>query len=304
MDTLQSIKAFLETIDAGGFSAAGRRLGIAPSVVMKRVNHLEHMLKMKLLHRSTRSIRVTEDGQKKLLELRSSLAALESVLNDMRKREHSPRGHLKIGAPHALTILHFSSLISRFANQYPDIRIDLHLIDRPLVKPVDDFFDISIAGTTQAFAKIVDIPLFPLKRVICAAPEYLARKGTPTHPNHLFSHRLLTLRPSGAVWEFKGPRGPLRIETNPVMESNDSMVLAAAALAGNGLAMLPGYACIDELRSGRLVEVLARYPISEMWCKAFVEKRRLVEEPIRIFLEWLQAELSPVPVWERQQYMM
>ena len=297
MDTIQAIRAFLETIDAGGFSGAARRLGVAPSVVMKRVNYLEHISRKKLLHRSTRAVNVTEDGQRQLPELRKAVANIEAVLSAMRHTDKVPSGHLRIGCPPAITSIHFANMIAQFSLKYPEIRIDVTLIDRP-INPINGGFDIVIGGFTNSFADVVDIPLFQLKRMICGAPEYLARMGEPTHPNQLFSHRLLALTPAGTTWEFRGTRGPIRIELAPAMFSNDSQVLAVSAIHGNGLAMLPSYVCGPAIRVGKLVEVLVRYPISEMWFKAFVAEKQFNEEPMRTFLEWLQAELSPVPPWE------
>lgn len=300
MDTIIAIKAFLETVDSGGFSAAARKLDVVPSVVMKRVNYLEHITKKKLLVRSTRSIELTEEGMQHLQELRAAVAGLDLVINRLRHEEKKPRGLIRIGAPPAITTLHFSRIFSEFAIEYPDIRIGLTLIDRSM-NPVNHDLDIVIGGFLNTFPDIIDIPLFPLKRMICGSSDYLSRHGIPTDPSHLFSHRLLALTPMGTTWEFRGPSGPIRIEHSPVMFSNDAKVLCDSAIAGNGLAMLPGYVCKPYIHTGDLVEVLDLFPIAEMWFKAFVSRKLIHEDHVKTFLEWFNKKLLPVPPWEHHE---
>ncbi|MBB5214691.1 LysR family transcriptional regulator [Parapusillimonas granuli] len=298
MDTIECIKALIETVDAGGFSGAARRLNVVPSVVMKRVNFLEHTIKQQLLHRSTRSVRLTEEGLRHITDLRQAVAQFETVLQGMKRAEQAPGGHLRIGAPPAITALHFSRLLGEFAQSYPQISIDLTLLDRA-VNPLNAGFDVVLSGSTGTFSDVHDIPLFRLRRIVCGSPDYLHRMGEPTRPNDLYSHRLLALKPSTIIWEFRGPKGPIRIEHAPVMLSNDSLVLAASAIQGNGLAMLPAYVCAPEIQAGRLVEVLVDYPIAEMWFKAFVPDKQFNTLPVRTFMAWIQSALSPAPPWER-----
>ncbi|CAN5420355.1 LysR family transcriptional regulator [soil metagenome] len=297
MDTLECIKALIETVDAGGFSGAARRLGVVPSVVMKRVNFLEHKLKRQLLHRTTRSVRLTEEGRRHIGDLRQAVAQVDVVMDGLKWADQTPSGHLRVGAPPAVTVLHLSHLLGQFARRYPDIILDLTLLDRA-VNPVNAGLDVVLSGSTNTFSEVDDIPLFQLRRSVCGSPEYLQRMGEPIHPTDLYAHRLLALKPSTIVWEFRGAKGPIRIERPPVMLSNDSLSLAAAAVQGNGLAMLPAYVCAAEIKAGRLVEVLVNYPIAEMWFKAFVAHKQRDTMPVQTFIAWLQATLSPVPPWE------
>jgi DNA-binding transcriptional LysR family regulator len=296
MDTIDCIKALIDTVDAGGFSGAARRLGVVPSVVMKRVNFLEHKLKRKLLERTTRSVRLTEEGRRHIADLRQAMAQVETVMNGLKWSDRTPSGHLKVGAAPSITVLHLSRLLGQFTGLYPDITLDLTLLDRA-VNPVNAGFDVVLVGSTSTFLGVEDIPLFQMHRAVCGSPEYLARMGEPTHPTDLYTHRLLVLKPLSTVWEFRGPKGPIRIERPPVMLSNDSVSLAAAAVEGNGLAMLPSYVCAPEIRAGRLVEVLVNYPTAEMWFKAFVSHKQRDMVPVRTFIAWLQSTLSPVPPW-------
>lgn len=297
MDTIDCIKALIETVDAGGFSGAARRLGVVPSVVMKRVNYLEHKLKRELLQRTTRSVRLTEEGRRHIGDLRQAIAQVETVMHGLKWSDQTPSGHLRVGTPPAITVLHLSHLLGQFTRLYPDITLDLTLLDRA-VNPVNAGFDVVLSGSTSTFLGVDDISLFQLRRAVCGSPEYLDRMGEPTHPTDLYTHRLLALKPSTIVWEFRGPNGPIRIERPPVMFSNDSLSLAAAAVQGNGLAMLPAYVCAPEIRAGRLVEVLVNYPTAEMWFKAFVSHKQRDTMPVRTFIAWLQSTLSPVPPWD------
>lgn len=290
MDTFLAIKAFLETVDAGSFSNAARRLGLAPSVVMKRVNHLEHMSRKQLLHRTTREVRLTEAGKRELAALRRIGGDVDQVLANLRRPDEGMVGRLRVGAPPALTSLVFGALISRFAREHPRIAIEITLIDHP-ISPIDHALDVVIGAFSNTFANVRDIPLFPLRRVICGSPEYLARMGTPREPRHLFSHKLLALAPAGGQWEFTSVDGPVRIEVLSDFVSNDSQVLAAAAVESIGLAMLPSYVAQPAIRRGELVEVLAAFPVAEVWFKAFLGLQSEKEPAIHALLAWITKEL-------------
>lgn len=298
MDTIDCIKALVETVDAGGFSGAARRLGVVPSVVMKRVNYLEHKLKRQLLQRTTRSVRLTEEGRRHIADLRQAVAQIETVMHGMKRSDQTPSGHLRIGTPPAITVLYLSHLLGEFTRLYPDITLDLTLLDRAM-NPVNAGFDVVLSGSATTFLGVDDIPLFQLRRAVYGSPDYIDRMGEPTHPTDLYGHRLLALKPSTIVWEFRGPSGPIRIDRPPAMLSNDSLSLAASAVQGNGLAMLPTYVCTADVRAGRLIEVLVKYPIAEMWFKAFVSQKQRDSVPVRIFITWLQSVFSPVPPWSQ-----
>lgn len=298
MDIVLAIRAFIETVETGGFSSAARRLGVAPSVVMKRVNHLEHVTKSTLLHRSTREVRLTEAGLRSLDSLRRVVRDVDTVLDVLRRADEAPMGRLRIGTPPALTAMHLAAVFSEFARSQPRIDVDVVLIDHP-TNPVEHGFDFVIGAFSETYDGVTDTPLFPLRRMVCGTPSYFDRVGRPKHPKDLFAHNCLMLSPSGTNWEFRGKRGLFRIPVNSSFSANDARVLCAAALAGHGVALLPSYVAIPAIRSGQLEQVLTDFTAIGTWFKTFVPNRVADSRAVVALLDFVREKLSPVPPWER-----
>lgn len=126
-----------------------------------------------------------------------------------------------------------------------------------------------------------------------ATPAYLARKGVPTHPSELSQHDTLNFLPAGNTWEFGSSIGPLRVDLQPRLSTNEAQLLLSAALAGNGIAILGGYLAASALRTMALVPVLSDYPMTDLWLKALVPQSRIQVAGVQALLRWLQTRLSP-----------
>jgi DNA-binding transcriptional LysR family regulator len=137
-----------------------------------------------------------------------------------------------------------------------------------------------------------------LHRLLCASPGYLARRGTPTHPRTLAEHDCLLFTPVGNTWAFESDKGLLTLDVRPKLSGNDMNILAAAAAEGNGIALLPTYAAAQFLRAGTLVKVLQGYRIPSVWIKATVPERRANIPRVRKLLDFVRAQLSPIPPWD------
>ncbi len=298
MDTVLAIRAFIETVESGGFSSAARRLGVAPSVVMKRVNHLEHVTKSTLLRRTTREVRLTEAGMRSLDSLRRVVREMDDVLDGLRRADDAPLGRLRIGTPPALTAMHLATVFSEFARSQPRVDVDVVLIDHP-TNPVEHGFDFVIGAFSETYDGVTDTPLFPLRRMVCGTPSYFDRLGRPKHPRDLFMHNCLVLSPSGANWEFRGKRGVYRIPVHSSFSANDARVLCTAAVAGHGIALLPSYVAVPAIRRGELEQVLTDYTAVGMWFKTFVPDRLTDSRAVVALLDFVREKLSPIPPWER-----
>jgi len=291
MDVLVNLQAFLTAADAGGFSAAARKLNVSTSVVTKRVGQLEDRIGARLFHRSTRQLRLTEAGQQYVYRARSVVADATDLLARMGEKGGDLVDHLRIKAPTSLTVARLAEPFSKFQIQNPKLKVDIVLIDRP-VDPVTEGFDIAISAFPHSFGGVVDEPLCRLPRLLCASPGYLQKHGVPNHPRELLNHRCLSFLPSGPEWIFEGPRGRIIVQLRPILSSNEGQVLALSALAGNGITLISQYLVEDALRRGALRPVLPNFPIPELWVKAAVPERRISAAAVQAMLRMLKTTLS------------
>jgi DNA-binding transcriptional LysR family regulator len=291
MDILVNLQAFLATADAGGFSAAARKLNVSTSVVAKRVTQLEARIGIALFHRSTRQLRLTVAGQQYVHRARSVVADVGDLLSRMGEKGHDLVDHLRIKAPTSLTIARLADVFSAFQTQNPRLKLEIVLIDRP-VDPVTEGFDIAIGAFPHSFGGVVDEPLCQLKRLLCASPAYLMAHGMPRHPRDLVDHQCLSFLPTGSEWVFDGPRGRISIQVRPILSSNEGHVLVKSAIAGNGIAFISHYLADEALRLGTLQVVLPDFPIPELWVKATVPERRVNAAAVQALLRQLKSSLS------------
>ena len=296
MDMLQNLRAFLAVAETGSFSAAARRSGLATSVVTKRVDQLEHAVRVKLFTRTTRTVALTEAGQRWIMRVRSLVADIDDAMRQASAAAQDLEGPVRIKAPTTLTVLYIADMLVRFQNLYPKVSMEVVLTDRVL-NPLDEGFDLVIAAFDATFSGVLDVPLCPLRRQLCAAPDYLARRGAPQHPRDLVQHDTLNFAPTGPIWSFIGPQGAITVEVRPRMSANDGQLLLAAARAGNGIALLSEYLVMPALKAGELANVLKEYPSPELWVKALIPETRMQVARIRALSEFLRESFSPSPPW-------
>lgn len=292
MDMMSNLKAFATTARTGSFSATARELGVAPSVVTKRVEQLEAALRTRLFERTTRLVTPTDAGRRHLPRVRALIAEYDATLAAMTARTGALSGHLRLKVPTTLGERVLGPALAAFQRRHPAVSLDIALIDGP-VNPVEAGFDVAIGAFTPTFGGVMDFPLRPLRRHLCAAPAYLAAHGVPRHPRDLLAHACLDFAPSGRVWSFRGPEGPVSVEVMPRLAANDGQVLLEAALEGNGIALLGTYLTAAPLAEGRLVVVLPDFAMPELLLKAVVPETRAQAALVRALLAWLDAALGP-----------
>jgi DNA-binding transcriptional LysR family regulator len=161
------------------------------------------------------------------------------------------------------------------------------------VNPAEEGFDLAITGhAANSYEGVLDVPLHPFEQVLCASPEYLQRRGTPRQPHDLEGHDGLFFKPLGAAWRFDSAQGELAVDVRPRLIADDNLTLRAAALAGNGIAMLPRYVSGEAIRRGELVELLQDFPLPKAWFRAHVTQHRAKLARIERLLEWLKGALE------------
>ncbi|OVZ56335.1 transcriptional regulator [Pigmentiphaga sp. NML080357] len=298
MDTIANLKAFLEVARAGSFVGAARRLRVAPSVVTKRVEQLEWRTGQRLFERTTRRVSVTEAGRLFMPTAARLVNDLDDAIAQLQKRPRALEGRLRIKVPTTLSAFYLGGMLARFQNQHPNITMDVLALDRP-VDPVQEGFDMAIGMFPASFGGSVDVGLCAVPRLAVAAPAYLARNEAPRHPSELLRHQILNFQPLGATWTFEGKTGPVAVSVTPRVDSNDGLILLQNALEGNGVTLLTSYLLLPAIQAGRLVTLLPEFRVADIWVRAMVPENRMQIERVQALLDFLRAEFSPVPPWER-----
>ena len=298
MDVLLNIKAFLATAQTGSFSAAARQIGVAPSVITKRVGQLEWRVRSQLFERTTRKVTLTEAGQKYLPKLRLLMMDFDDTLSGIATAAGSLSGHIRIKVPTTIGLLYLGQMLIAFQQENPRISVEVVLMDRS-VNPIEEGFDIAIGAMTASYGNAIDEPLCPYPRLVCAAPAYLARKGRPEHPTDLVNHDCLIFLPIGALWSFDSGRGAIQVGVSSTFSANDGQILLAAAHAGLGVCILARHIVLPSIASGALVPLLDAYPLSDLWLKALVPVNRSKVPHVQALVHWLKLHLSPIPPWDR-----
>jgi len=297
VDTLANLHAFVAVAETGSFSEAARQAGLAPSVIAKRVDQLEWRIQAPLFTRSTRRLTLTDVGERYLPTLRTLVRQVDDTLGGMAQASGALEGHIRIKMPTTLGQLYLSRLLNRFLQYQPRVSLEVVLADRS-VNPVEEGFDIAIGARPESYGQVQDHPLCPIRRRLCAAPDYLARKGAPLTPADLLEHDCLVLATTGTRWELQGPQGLVGVEVRAKLKSNDGLALREAALNGQGIALLADYLVAPALREGSLQEVLPGMQLPDLWLKALVPTNRIDLPRIRALLLWLTDELRQTPLWD------
>lgn len=291
MDAFLNIKTFVLVARYQGFTHAARQLDVVPSVVAKRIAQLEKSLGAKLFERTTRSVKLTEAGEKLYARAGDLVNSFDDLLESVDRDESKLVGHIRIAAPTTLTVAYLGQVFTDFLVEQDRITMDVVLQDDS-VNPAERGFDLAISGRTASYEGVVEIPLCPTKAVLCAAPAYLERKGRPAQPTELGGHDCLAFRPSGLNWEFSGSRGVIHIEVTPRLVADDNMTLLHAASAGLGIVLLPRYIAKEALSTGVLVTVLEEFTPADTWFKIYVPRRKKHVARIKALVDFLTSRLQ------------
>lgn len=297
MNTLLNIKAFLLVARTGSFSGAARELGVAPSVVTKRITRLEDEMGAQLFVRSTRSLALTSAGERLLPKYQLLVAELDEIIGATSAAERGIEGHLRIKGPTTLTSLFLGPIFCEFHAQNPGLTMDIVLLDRS-VNPLEEGFNVVIGTLPASYPNVTDFPLGPYSIALCAAPSYVEAKGAPESPNELIDHDCCTSVLLGNTWVFENAPGTTSVEVRSKLHANDTRVLREAARRGIGIAVLPRFLVNDDLKTGKLVELMPAYPVPTFWMKALVPRIKMNKPAVAELVNYLKARMQPSPPWE------
>lgn len=303
MEHLSDIAVFVRVVEAGSFTAAADKLGLSQSAVSKSVNRLEERMGTRLLNRSTHRLSLTEAGAALHERGRRALGEIEEAELEVARLQTEPRGVLRVNAPMSFGILHVSPLIPEFLARFPALTVDLQLDDR-LTDLVDEGFDCAIRIKALNDSTLVAKRLGPCRQVICAAPQYLKRHGTPTTAEELKEHSVLvyTYRANPGEWELRAPNGKkIRFESRARLYSNNGIALVQAALKGLGILVPPTFYIGKELKEGKLVTIMDDHTVlPELSIHAVYPQRRHLSPKVRAFVDFFAERFGPQPYWDKR----
>ena len=282
MTQTTELEILLAVVDHGNFSSAARALGYTPSAVGKRVHLLEQRLRIPLLVRSTRRMALTEAGQRYVEEARDLLARLKALEEDIADDAEGLRGAIRLTSSAALGRLHIVPLVIEFMERHPDVEIELLLTDK-IVDLVGDGFDLAVRSGILPDSSLVSRKLKSNRRVLCAAPAYLNQHDAPKKPEDLTVHRCLRLRSEKQLGDWRlGPSKSAAARLGSGFLCNSLEALHAACRAGRGVAWLPEFLVLNDLKTGRLTSVLEEHADISSGGEIFVLRPRTSYLPRRV----------------------
>lgn len=292
MDKLRALELLVATAEMGSFVEAGRKFGLSNASVSRQITELEQQLGVALLHRSTRSLSLSDAGHAYVNQVRSVLAMLNDADAGVAAMQSVPRGLLRVHSRTMFGLSVLTPLQAAFAESYPDVSVELHLSERP-VRLREDGFDLDFRIAPPAELGLVRKRLFLCKRLLVASPAYLEKFGIPRAPEDLMQHHCLAYWRSGeqVFWRFR--RGQLEQEL-PIAHrfcANNGQVLLEAARAGMGIALLNEYSVAKDLKQGQLMGVLANFQVTnttfEEGIFATFLKTSSMPTKLRVYLDFM-----------------
>ncbi len=293
MDRFQEMQVFSAVVDAGSFVAASEALDMSKAAVSRHVAELEARLGVRLLHRTTRKLSLTEEGEVFHARCKDLLSGLAEAEAEITERSGHAIGVLKVSVPVSFGVLHMAPLWAAFMAAHPQLALDVTLSDR-IVDLVEEGFDIALRIAKLPSSSLVSRRLSSTRLVLCASPQYLKKHGRPRTPADLADHIVLaySLLAMGDTWEFEGPEGFVAVKVNARMHTNSGDTCRAVALGHHGIILQPSFLVGEELRSGKLVEILPGYRSIQLGIYAVYPSRKYVLPKVRLLVDYLAKSFA------------
>jgi DNA-binding transcriptional LysR family regulator len=300
LDRLTGLEVFARVAGAGSLSAAARALGMSQTMVTKHIAALESRLGVKLFHRTTRRLSITEAGRNYLESSARILAEIEAADAAVAADRVEPRGLLRLNAPVSFGARQIAPLLAEFAQRHPRVTVELGLNDR-LIDLVEEGWDLAIRIGNLSNSSLIARRIAPCRIVVCAAPSYLRARGTPRTVASLADHNCLgyTLSQRTPIdrWVFGADVG---VQISGNLRANNGDALRAAAIAGQGIIHQPTFIVADDIREGRLVALALDQPTVELGgIYAVFLPDRHPPARVRAFIDFIAGRFAPEPPWDR-----
>lgn len=300
MDT-ESVRLFVLAAEKLNISAAGRSLGMAPAVASAKLAKLEHSLGADLLHRSTRKVSLSVEGEAFLPHAREIISQEDTALAALGQGSANVSGLLRFTASSTFAQLYIAPILPEFLALYPDVHLDLRLSETQF-DLIEGSFDLALRNSALEDTSLKGRKLADDTRILCASPGYLSANGAPSHPDDLKRHQLMSFRGQTAK-PLIGPESGYVFDTRSAsarLSIDDGLSLKLTTMAGAGVAIHSIWSVHRELASGSLVRILPDYVVGDQSVLWLVyPKSNVLSAKVRVFIDFLIDRIGKSPVWEK-----
>jgi len=297
MDRFQEMQSFVAVVGAGSFVKAAEVLGTSKAAVSRHVAELEQRLGARLLNRTTRKLSLTDDGQDFYQHCVEILESVDEAEAGLSARSGEASGRVRVSAPVTLGILYLAPLWGKFLALHPRVTLDVSLSDRT-VDAVEEGYDLVVRIAAAPHPTLIGRKLATSRIVLCASPAYLEKHGEPRHPHELAGHDVISYSywSSRDEWRFEGPQGAVQVTVHSRLIANSGDTCRAAALEHQGIILQPDFLVGEDLRAGRLKELMPEYRSPELGIYALYSSRKQLPLKLRHLIDFL-AEAFRQPAW-------
>ncbi|MDB5761702.1 MAG: Transcriptional regulator [Herminiimonas sp.] len=308
MDKLKQISAFVDVVEKGSLARAALEQNITPVMLGRRIDALEKRLGVKLMHRTTRHLTLTEQGSVFLDHCRKLLSELEFAEKIVSEGRHKATGHLIVSAPASFGRLHVAPHAPAFVAANPEVQISFNLTDH-VVDLVREGYDLAIRIGGVLDPNFVAVKLASNRRVVCGTPEYFERHGIPRTLDDLVQHNCLAFNLQGGQqrgWYFQKDGKPVIIKVHGNLDCNDGELLHRWSSEGIGLAWRSTWEIQSQLASGELITVLDEYALPDYDITAVYMQQRHLPAKVRFFIDALKSIFAQPDYWTqaRRKYVL
>ena len=294
---MEHLKLFVRIAATHNISKAGSELGLSPAVSSSHMNKLESVLGVKLFHRTTRKVSLTDEGQIFLPHAEEAIASINAAKASVGQGSITPQGTLRVTAPASFGRMHIIPALGEFMAANPELKIDLRLSDG-IIDMVEGGFDVAIRNASLDDSNLVARKLADDKRIICASPEYLNKHGSPKTPDDLLDHQCINLIGID-TWHFETPKGRKKIKPPGLLRVDNGEAIRDLCTNGEGITISSTWCAYQQLKSGQLIEILRDHPlVSDTALWAVYPSSRLLAMKVRVFIDYLLSCYGPTPYWE------
>lgn len=291
MDKLKSLMIFMRSAQSGSFSQAARQLGMTPSAVSRAVLRLEDDLGVRLLQRTTRSLTLTETGNRFYQRCQQLLDDLEAAELEVKQSQAMPRGTLRLDLSFTFGKLHIAPALLKFTAHYPELHLNVSFNDR-LIDLVESGIDATVRIGLSTDSRLIMHHLATARYITCAAPQYLAQYGTPTVPTELLQHRCVNFvfpqTRQEPTWKFEQDGRLIDLTVDSYLQFDNSEVILETVIAGAGVAQLPKFIAANAIARGNLTLILQSYiPEVGLPIAVLYPQKRYLSAKVRVFVEFM-----------------
>ena len=296
---IEHLKLFVRIASTANISLAGRELNISPAVASAHIGKLEETLGVRLIHRTTRKVSLTDDGELFLSHAQEVLDSIETAQAAVGSGAQTPQGTLRVTAPASFGRMHIVPAIPEFLEQYPKLNIDFRFSDS-ILDVVEGGFDVAIRDAELKDSNLHAKKLADDKRIIVAAKSYIDKYGAPETPSDLKNHKIVNLT-GLEVWDFRGAHGVTSVKTPNYLRMDNGEAVRDACIQGCGITLTATWCSSPYLEKGELVQILQNYPLATdcaLW--AVYPSNRLLAPKVRAFIDFLAERFDGTPYWDEK----